>query len=84
MRLRIRNLGSFCAQPGDSAYLHEGAGHEIVAAYCDAAGLDVLETIEKVDRDVRRRRDKMTRIRRRRGLHALEIGEYPSDEERNA
>ncbi len=82
--LRIRNLGSFCAQPGDSAYLHIGPAHAIVTAYCEAVGFDPLEVLAKVDRDVQRRRNKMTRIRRRRGLPALKIGEYPSDRERNA
>ena len=82
--LRIRNLGSFCAQPGDSAYLHIGPAHAIVTAYCEAVGFDPLEVSVKVDRDVQRRRNKMTRIRRRRGLPALKIGEYPSDQERNA
>ena len=83
-RLRIRNLGSFCAQPGDSAYLHDGPAHAIVTAYCEAVGLDAIEVLAQVDRNVQRRRNKMTRIRRRRGLPALKIGEYPSDQERNA
>ncbi len=82
-RLRIRNLGSFCAHPGDSAYLHDGAAHAIVSAYCKAVGFKPIEVLAQVDRNVQRRRNKMTRIRRRRGLPALKIGEYPSDRERN-
>ena len=83
-RMRIRNLGSFCAQPGDSGYFHDGPAHAIVTAYCEAVGLDSLEILAKVDRNVRRRRNKMIRIRRRRGLAPLKIGEYPSDREQNA
>ncbi len=83
-RQRIRNLGSLCAQPGDSAYFHEGAAHAIVTAYCEAVCFDPLEIWGKVDRNVQRRRNKMARIRRRRGLRPLKIGEYPTDQEQNA